>query len=305
MAGVNQNRHSSHVLSKMIHSFPESLALGRGLARSLGTRSASIGVHQFPDGETLVRVKPSEGTLAILVQCLHNPNAKLIPTLLASDALRRSGAERVVLVAPYLPYMRQDAVFHPGEPLSQSVIAGSLGRSFDHIVTIEPHLHRTPRLGDVFPCSAHAVSAAPTLARWIERTGRGSLVVGPDEESAPWIRAIADLAKLPWVVGRKERLGDHRVRIQFPPLPKCSRAVIVDDIASSGGTLSVAARALRREGISTIDAAVVHAIFAPNALSRIRAAGIRTLVSCDTIPHETNAIRSLAMLTPALRQLLT
>jgi ribose-phosphate pyrophosphokinase len=79
----------------------------------------------------------------------------------------------------------------------------------------------------------------------------------------------------------------------------------VDDIASSGGTLAVAARALHREGISTIDAAVVHAIFAPNALSRIRAAGIRTLVSCDSIPHETNAIRSLTLLSSTLRELLS
>ena len=185
----------------MIHSFPDSAALGRGLARSLGIGSAAIGIHQFPDGETLVRVKPTTGKLAILVQLLHNPNAKLFPTLLASDALRRAGAERVILVAPYLPYMRQDSVFNPGEPLSQSVIAGILGRSFDHIVTIEPHLHRTHQLSDVFPCSTHAVSAAPILARWIQRTGRGSLVVGPDEESAPWICAIADSAKLPWVVG--------------------------------------------------------------------------------------------------------
>jgi ribose-phosphate pyrophosphokinase len=135
--------------------------------------------------------------------------------------------------------------------------------------------------------------------------GRDSLVVGPDEESAPWIRAVADSAQLPWVVGRKVRLGDRRVQIQFPALPKCSRAVIVDDISSSGGTLAEAANALRREGISAIDAAVVHAIFAPRALTRIRAAGIRTLVSCDTIPHETNAVRSLPLLASALKELLS
>jgi phosphoribosylpyrophosphate synthetase len=52
-----------------------------------------------------------------------------------------------------------------------------------------------------------------------------------------------------------------------------------------------------------VDAAVVHAIFAPRALSRIRAAGIRTLVSCDTIPHVTNAIRTLPLLTAALQEL--
>jgi len=53
--------------------------------------------------------------------------SKLSSALLAADAWRRSGAERLVLVAPYLCYMRQDRVFHPGEPLSRDVICGLLG----------------------------------------------------------------------------------------------------------------------------------------------------------------------------------
>jgi ribose-phosphate pyrophosphokinase len=294
----------NHSAPAALNSFPEAAPLGRKLARTLGISARSVAIHQFPDGETLVRVLPS-GPVAILLQYLHNPNAKMIPTLLAADALRRAGAQRVILVAGYLPYMRQDAVFEPGQPLSQRVLAVTLGRSFDQFVTIEPHLNRTHQLSDIFPCATVAVSAAPGLGQWIQRTGRESLIVGPDEESAPWIRAIADAAQLPWLVGRKERLGDHRVQIQFPNLPKCRRAVIVDDIASSGGTLAVAARTLGQKGISTVDAAVVHAIFAPRAVSRIRAAGIRTLVSCDTIPHETNAISSLPLLTIALGNLLS
>lgn len=291
-------------LSSTLHSFADTVTLGRPLAGALGLTLAPVTVHRFPDGETLVRVTPAVGSHAFLLRSLQNPNAKLIETLLAADALRRAGAQRVTLIAPYLPYMRQDTVFTPGEPLSQKVIADCLGRAFDRIVTIEPHLHRTRQLSDVFPCDAVALSAAPILAQWIHRTGRRSLVVGPDEESEPWIRAIAEPAHLPWVVGKKERLGDHRVRIHFPTLPSCTRAVIVDDIASSGGTVAVAARALRRAGVPTVDAAVVHAIFAPGALGRIRTAGIRHLVSCDTIPHPTNAIRSLPLLVAAMKEML-
>jgi ribose-phosphate pyrophosphokinase len=288
-----------------LHSFADTATLGRQLARTLAIPLSRIKVHQFPDGETLVRVSAPVGTQAFVVRSLHNPNTKLIETLLAADALRRAGAQRVVLVVPYLPYMRQDTVFTPGEPISQKVIADCLGRSFDHIVTIEPHLHRIHQLSDVFPCGTVALSAAPVLAQWIRHTGRRSLVVGPDEESEPWIRTIADTAQMPWIIGKKERLGDHRVRIRFPALPSCSRAVIVDDIVSSGSTLAVAARILRREGTLTVDAAVVHAIFAPRALSRIRAAGIRTLVSCDTIPHPTNRMRSMPLLVTAVKELLS
>lgn len=251
-----------------LHCFADTEPYARSLARALNLPLAPVTVHRFPDGETLVRVAPAVGTQAFLPRALHNPNAKLIETLFAADALRRTGARRVVLVAPHLPYMRQDTVFTLGEPISQQVIADCLGRAFDHVITIEPHLHRTRRLRDVFPCDAVALSAAPILAGWIQRTGRRSLVVGPDEESAPWIRAIANTAHLPWIVGKKERLGDQRVRIQLPTVPTCARAVIVDDIASGGGTLAVAARALRRAGIPTVDAVVVHAIFASGARNR-------------------------------------
>jgi ribose-phosphate pyrophosphokinase len=87
------------------------------------------------------------------------------------------------------------------------------------------------------------------------------------------------------------------VNIAFPELPErgIARAVVVDDIASSGATLASAARALRRAGIPTVDALVVHALFAPGALERIRRAGVRRIVSTDSIPHATNAL-SLAPL---------
>jgi ribose-phosphate pyrophosphokinase len=66
--------------------------------------------------------------------------------------------------------------------------------------------------------------------------------------------------------------------------------VIVDDIASTGTTIAAAARALRGAGVLKLDAAVVHAVFAPGAITRIRRAGVGRLVSCDTIPHATNGI---------------
>jgi ribose-phosphate pyrophosphokinase len=187
-----------------IHGFTDSLVMARKLARVLGIPMAPIKVHQFPDGETLVRVSPRVSAHAILVRSLYDPNTKLIEILLAADALRRAGARRVILVAPYLPYMRQDTVFSPGEPVSQKVIADCLGRAFDHIVTIEPHLHRVHRLRDVFPCDTTALSAAPALAAWIQRTGRRSLVVGPDEESEPLlVSALAEFAnKCPAIPSR-------------------------------------------------------------------------------------------------------
>jgi len=45
---------------------------------------------------------------------------------------------------------------------------------------------------------------------------------------------------------------------------------------------------------------VVHAIFSPGALARIRAAGVRHVISCDTVPHATNAIGVAPLFAPLL-----
>jgi ribose-phosphate pyrophosphokinase len=281
-----------------VHVFRDAARFGRALARRARLGCAAVALRRFPDGESLVRVRAPVGAHAILVRSLHDPNAKLVETVLAADALRRAGARRVTLVAPYLPYMRQDDVFRPGEPVSQRVIGACLARAFDRVLTVEAHLHRVRRLNDVIS-GGRSLSAAPALAAWIGRA-RDCLVAGPDEESEPWVRAIAAAARLPWTVGRKERLGDRAVRVRFAALPACRRAVLVDDVAASGATLADAARALRRAGVRTVDAAVVHAIFASGAIGRIRAAGIRRLVSCDTVPHPTNAVRTAPLIAAAL-----
>jgi ribose-phosphate pyrophosphokinase len=158
------------------------------------------------------------------------------------------------------------------------------------VLTVEAHLHRTRRLSDVISPAARSVSAAPAIARWIQRTDTQTVIVGPDGESETWVRPIARAAGCSWIVGEKRRFDDHRVAVHFSEVPARFRAVIVDDIASSGGTIAAAVRGLRRAGATTVDAIVVHPVFAPGARARVMRAGVRRLVSCDTIPHVTNGI---------------
>jgi ribose-phosphate pyrophosphokinase len=284
-----------------VHWFAEDERLGRALTRRLRAPGHRIGEHRFPDGELLTRVRHRGARHAVLVRSLHDPDAKLVAVRLAADALRRAGARRLTLVAPYLPYMRQDTVFRDGEPISQRVIGDLLGSAFDGVLTLEAHLHRTARLGDVFPCAARSLPAVPLLVRWLRRRRLRPLLVGPDAESHAWVRALARAARLPYVVGAKRRLGDANVRVSLGPLPVARSAVIVDDIASSGATLAATARALQRAGIGRVEAVVVHAIFARGAEARMRRANIARVVSTDSVPHRSNAIACLDVFAAALR----
>jgi ribose-phosphate pyrophosphokinase len=278
------------------------------LAARLGLPLHVMDVHRFPDGEIKVTVAAATDTV-VLYMPLDVPNEKLIALLFAAEALRRGGARRLVLVAPYLCYMRQDTAFDPGEAISQRVIGALIARTVDRVVTVDAHLHRTHTIGDVFPgIAAQDLSAMPAIAETLRGTlAAATVVVGPDEESAPWVSELAQKLELDHVVGRKTRAGDRSVSICFTDGTRLKDrpVLLVDDIVSSGGTLVTCARSLLAAGAASIDCVVTHALFPPAMLEEFKRAGIRSLRSTSSIPHPTNAIRLDGPLAVALRDEVT
>ena len=264
-----------------------------GLARDLAATAGAVEVHEFPDGESRVRllgyVRDED---VVLAAHLDRPDAKVLPLLFAAETARDLGAASVGLVAPYMPYLRQDRRFHRGEGLSAHYFAALLSRTVDWVVTVDPHLHRVQTLADVFTIPAVAMPAAPMLARWISDHVEAPLILGPDEESEQWVAAIAGLVGAPHAVCRKERLGDRTVDVHLPDLRmhRGRHPVLVDDVVASGTTLATAAQALREDGWPASVCLVVHAIFAEGAEAALREAGIGRVVTCNTIPHATNGI---------------
>ena len=97
----------------IIQSLPSSSRDAARLAARLGIPFHVIAIHRFPDGEIRVAATPAS-PVTIIYASLDQPNEKLIALTLAAEALRRGGARRLVLLAPYLCYMRQDTAFHEG-----------------------------------------------------------------------------------------------------------------------------------------------------------------------------------------------
>jgi ribose-phosphate pyrophosphokinase len=289
-----------------LQSLPTDGAAARRLAVRLGLVCDEIRLHTFPDGELRVTVGTAAAT-AILHASLDRPNEKLIALLFAAEALRRAGAKRLVLVAPYLCYMRQDAAFHPGEAISQRAIGRLLAATVDRVVTVDAHLHRTPDIAAVFPgIEAENLSAMPAIASALSRSGIDpeTIVIGPDAESEPWVSDLAGRLCLQHTIARKSRRGDRSVQIEFdePKLISGRPALLVDDIVSSGGTLIAAAQRLKAAGSTFIDAVVTHALFPPGMTLAFAEAGIRSVRSSDSVAHPTNAIALDEIVAAALRR---
>ncbi|WP_431048624.1 ribose-phosphate diphosphokinase [Roseateles sp. L2-2] len=289
----------------MLLCFEDERELATRLARELGRPLGVITRHRFPDGELrLVLPKPLPADVIVLRGLQHQPNDRLVELLITAPAARGWGVKHLMLVVPYLAYMRQDMEFSPGEAVSQRHIAALLATQFDRVVTVDPHLHRIASLDEVMPKGKGvALSAAALLGRFIAVQEPGAVLVGPDEESGQWVAEAGRAAKLEFAIGRKVRFGDTQVQLAFPDLEVRGRAVVLlDDMASTGRTLIGSAREALERGASSVDVAVTHALFNGDALPALRAAGVRHVWSSNAVPHESNAVCVAELLATALRR---
>ena len=292
----------------MLLHFDDEAGFAARLAHAAGLPACPIARHRFPDGELRLTLPAPLPGRTVLLRSLAQPNEKLVELLLAARTARELGARELVLVAPYLAYMRQDTAFASGEAVSQRVVGRLLAELFDAVITVDPHLHRVARLDAAVPArQAIATSAAPLLGELIGREQPGALLVGPDAESAPWVEAAAVAAARvaggapQAVVCRKQRRGDREVQIELPAVALNGRAaVLVDDMASTARTLAQATRALLAGGAAQVSVAVTHALFVGDALEALRAAGVRAIWSTDTVLHPSNRISVAPLVAKAL-----
>jgi ribose-phosphate pyrophosphokinase len=290
-------------VSLAICAFDDDLVAAQSLARALGLPLHEVSLHRFPDGEGLPLAPLGAFDRLIVYRSLDRPDAKLLPLLLLADAARRTGVGKLVLVAPYMPYLRQDAVFAAGQPVSRDVVGRLLGDAFDMVLTVQPHLHRTHHLAAVFaPAQIQAISAADTLAHAIGAEG-DPIIVGPDAESRPWAQSIAARLGAPHLVLAKMRLGDRQVRIQVPADADLTdrRVVLIDDICSTGNTLRVAVQVLLAAGAARVEIVVVHALIGESDLEGLLAEGVAKFTSTDSCAHPTNRISLADLLARRLR----
>jgi len=288
-----------------LFTFADGARQAAGLASECGVPVNQIDVHRFPDGESLVRIDGSAET-ALLFRSLDDPNAKLVEVLLAASALRDGGAKRVILIAPYLAYMRQDVPFHDGEAVSQRVIGKLLAAWFDGLVTVDPHLHRIASLNAIMGgIPALAVSAAPALMQAIASDlDPRTIMVGPDSESRPWVESIAHPLGLDVLVGEKIRKGDREVVLTVPDFARASGrpAILVDDLISSGTTVMACARLLHEAGATRVEAIATHSLASVADLDRLTVAGIARLRATDSTSNAIASIPLAGVLGEAIRK---
>ena len=265
----------------------------RKLAQHLSETYSSLTVSHFPDGEMLVRLMNDvKGKRVVLVQRFFGDvSNQILEVMFAAHALRDLGAKKVVLVAPYMPYMRQDTRFHSGEVVSQRAFAQLCDSFFDVVVTVDPHLHRIRSLPAVFSCQSVVISSDTALSTFIKKKYRDVVILGPDLESYQWAERVASLLQVPFRVLEKKRHSSRRVTVTLnePYNFSGKTVVLIDDIVSTGHTLLEAVTLVKKFKPQKIIAVVVHGLFVEDALHKLQKAGV-TVFATNTLVTDVSRI---------------
>lgn len=253
----------------------------------------NIIISSFPDKESHLKIDSSvDGKNVFLIVDLSYPNDKILNILFVTHTLKKMKAKRIILIAPYLPYMRQDCEFHPGEVVSAPIFADILSTAIDGLITFDPHLHRIHQLRDIYPLPViSTLHATGLIANWITKHVQNAFLIGPDEESYQWLSDVANQTQCEFGVAKKLRLGDRQVEITLPTgIPTDKHILIIDDIISSGGSILTLTAQLAKLGIQKTSCITVHALFNSDTYDKLLNAGLTSIISTNSIPHVTNEI---------------
>jgi ribose-phosphate pyrophosphokinase len=262
--------------------------LSEAIARHLGVPLSTMEVGRFADGEIRVRIEESvRGADVFVVQPTCPPTSDTImELLLILDALKRASALRTTAVIPYYGYARQEKKIKPREPISAKLVADLISvAGADRILTVELHVQSIQGFFDlpVDHIPGGPILAEDVIARGL--TGSGVAVVSPDVGGVGTAKALADRLSASLAIIAKRRPEPNLTEVvQVIGELAGKKAILIDDMIDTGGSMVSAAEMVAARGASEIYAYATHAVLSGDAVSRLETSPIKEIVVTDTIP---------------------
>jgi ribose-phosphate pyrophosphokinase len=258
------------------------------ISKSIGVPLGEMVLSRFPDGEIQVKILENvRGRDAFVVQpTVPNPNENIMELLLLIDALKRASAQRVTAVIPCYGYARQDRKDLPRVPISAKLVANLLtAAGANRVLTIDLH---AGQIQGFFDIPVDNLNAFPVFKKYLnELQLENPTIVSPDVGAMKLASLFSTKLNLPLATVDKRRVGEYEVKATTVIGDvKGKKVILVDDIASTAGTLAEAARVLDEQGAREIWAFVIHGIFVGPAVERIRKSPIQKLVTTDSVQIE-------------------
>ncbi|MCK6447037.1 MAG: ribose-phosphate pyrophosphokinase [Planctomycetes bacterium] len=261
--------------------------LSKAISRSLDLPLANAHVGRFPDGEIDIKIHDDirGGDVFVLQPTCPPVNENWCELLLLIDTLRRASAGRITAVMPYYGYARKDRKDEGRVPISAKVVANSLVTAgANRVLALDMHAAQIQGFFDIPVDHLYAKPALLEAARRIELTN--PVVVSPDVGGIKMARSWAKSFGADLAIVDKRRISGAEIAVEHVIGEVSGRnVIIIDDMISTGGSITEAARIVRDHGAQKIVIAVSHAVFCGPALERLAACPADRVLITDTIPR--------------------
>ncbi len=264
--------------------------LTKDVASYLGIPVGESSVARFSDGEIFVEIGENvRGVNCFIVQSTCSPpNRNLMELLIMIDALKRASAGSIVAIMPYFGYARQDRKVKPRTPISAKLVADLLtAAGATRVLSVELH---AGQIQGFFNIPFDHLYATPVLRDMLQRErfgGEDTVVVSPDAGGVERARAYSKAmgCGLAIIDKRRDKPNVSQVHHLIGDV-EGKRAVLVDDMIDTAGTLCNAALAVKDHGATDVFAMATHGVFSGPAIERINNSVISKVWVTDTIPQE-------------------
>jgi ribose-phosphate pyrophosphokinase len=247
--------------------------------------NGALNIGRFPDGEISVileeNVKDKE---VILIGSTESPADKLLELILSIDAVLQKGAKKITVLIPYFGYARSDNKDNQDKISSAKTIVKifeDVGDKKCSFIILDPH---SENLKNYF----HSPYIKRGLIHELAKRFNGNedaTVVAPDrgsKESA--VEFAQETHSKNIVVVEKKRLRNSEVKIVSISGNTTPKAIIVDDMVSSGNTILETAKMLKANGAQEIYVAVIHMIYTADGWQKLAESPlIKRVLMTDTI----------------------
>ncbi|MBM4019500.1 MAG: ribose-phosphate pyrophosphokinase [Planctomycetes bacterium] len=260
--------------------------LAEAVAKYLKKPLGQVTLTRFPDGELFVKITEDvRGRDIFIVQPTCAPqNDNLMELLLFIDAAHRASADRITAVIPYYGYARQDRKDEGRTPISAKLVANMLeAAGADRVLTVHLHAHQVQGFFDI-PVD-HLLPDRVFTRHFRAMRLENLTVVSPDVGNVKTARNYAELLGGDLAIIDKERVSglDVRAGSLIGTVRGCD-VLMVDDMITSGATITRAAALLKQEGARDVHVAATHPVLCGGAVRRLRGAPIKSVTVTDTIP---------------------
>jgi len=263
--------------------------LAQRICDYLGVPLGQAMISSFPDGETYIKIEENiRGRDVFIVQPTCPPtNEHLMELLIMVDAARRASADRITAVIPFFGYARQDRKDQPRVPITAKLVANLLhAAGVSRVLTMDLHAQQVQGFFDI---PVDHLYSLPVLIKYLrQKLTRKTVIVSPDVGGLKMASAYSQAlgANLAIVAKQRTSATETEALYLFGEVEDCD-VLLVDDLTETAGTLTSAAKILKKHGALNIYAGVAHAVLADVAIPRLQNSEIEELITTNSTPVRT------------------